>query len=487
MLIQFEIRKLKRARPVLSYPVLDRRHFPCRGMLYSILVHQIIFLGLLLLPLFMAVKNPSPRLELLGTINLRKSADVLYLPVIPRAASEPVAEDQFSKPVPNRKGITYPGPQQIVSDFQDPTNFIQTVVQPEIKNPPILKPPLLLPNVLQLANAAPIPKIDVPLPPIKAPTSLDPASPEPAVKPIQPILPVKPETAPTVESPKFVIPETSLPKPAQRLLALTPMPALPVQPPIVPAGEARGNFAISPEPNPGTADENNSGKSEKGAGVNSKPEVKSVLSGINVTGGNSPGRGPSPVADPFAGITILGGSASVGTISTPSTPGIVSIGSPRSVDSSYDGITVISTASSGGGLSHSEVFSNETIYTVYLDMKRPADAAPSWVFEFGVPPLSDRGKSAAQIQQGIILPFPISKEQPAFPVESVRRYLRQRIIVYAIIQTDGKMQQISVKETPDPALNEAVVTALHKWIFRPGQVDGESVPVKVLLGVPVYE
>jgi TonB family protein len=121
-------------------------------------------------------------------------------------------------------------------------------------------------------------------------------------------------------------------------------------------------------------------------------------------------------------------------------------------------------------------------------MKRaPSDGAPSWVFEFGVPPLNDRGKTAAQIQQGIILPFPISKEQPVFPAESVRKYLRQRIIVYAIIQTDGKMQNISVEETPDTALNEAVVTALRKWVFRPGQIDGESVPVKVLLGVPVYE
>jgi len=457
-------------------------------VLYSILVHEIIFFGLLFVPLLIAGKDSSPRLELLGTINLRNSADVLYLPAISQAASEPAGEDRFSRPAPNRKSITYPGPQEIVSNFQDPTNFIQTVVQPEIKNPPVLKPPLLLPNVLQMANAVTVPRIDAPLPPIKDAASPDPPSPEPAVKPPQPILPVVSETAATIESPKFVIPEAAVPKPVQRVLALTPMPASTVQPPIVPAGEARGNFAISPEPKLGTADKNSSGKSEKDAGVNSNPETKPVLSGINVTGGGGPGRVPSPVADPFEGITILGGSASVGTTPNPSSPGIVSIGSPRSVDSSYGGITVISTASSGGGLPHSEVFSNETIYTVYLDMKRaPSDGAPSWVFEFGVPPLNDRGKSAAQIQQGIILPFPISKEQPAFSAESVRKYLRQRVVLYGIIQTDGRMQQISVKETPDTALNEAVVTALGKWVFRPGQVDGESVPVKVLLGVPVYE
>jgi TonB family protein len=452
------------------------------------LLHEIIFVGLLFLQIFSAPENP-PRLETLGTINLRNPADVLYFPAIPHVLSQPIAQNQSTSPTPNRKGVTYPGRQPSVSDFQDPTNFIQTVLQPEIKNPLVLKPPLLLPNILQIANAAPIPKIEAPILPIKA---VAPSLPDPAVKPPQPILPVKPEAAAAVESPKFVIPETkpstALPKPVQLLLALTPIPAPPVQPPVVPAGQARGNFAISPEPNL-AVDKNSAGsKSGKDPVVNSDPEAKPALSGISVTGDGNPGRVRSAAADPFEGITILGGSASVGTTANASPPSIVSIESARSVESSYGGITVISTASSGGGLPHSEVFSNETIYTVYFDMKRPpTDGAPSWIFEFGVSPRNGQGKSAAQIQQGIILPFPISKEQPVFPAESVRRYLRQRIVVYAIIQTDGKMQQISVKETPDTALNEAVVTALRQWAFRPAQVDGESVPVKVLLGVPVYE
>ena len=58
-------------------------------------------------------------------------------------------------------------------------------------------------------------------------------------------------------------------------------------------------------------------------------------------------------------------------------------------------------------------------------------------------------------------------------------------MVYAIINTDGKMEQVSVKESPDTQLNEPVLNALAKWIFRPGELNGERVAVKVLLGIPL--
>src|SRR5262249_1932313 len=159
-----------------------------------------------------------PRLTMLGTIPLRNPADVLYFPAVPRPASTPVVQQQSIAPARDHKSVAYPGPQEIVSNFQDPTNFIQTILQPALQNPSILKPPFLMPNILQMPNAAPIPTITVPT-----------ASAKPAA----------------VEAPKLVIPETkpssALPKSVQPLLAVTPMPASAVQPPTVPAGEARGN------------------------------------------------------------------------------------------------------------------------------------------------------------------------------------------------------------------------------------------------------
>ena len=85
-----------------------------------------------------------------------------------------------------------------------------------------------------------------------------------------------------------------------------------------------------------------------------------------------------------------------------------------------------------------------------------------------------------------MLPFPAVKEQPAIPAELVRRYERQMVIVYAIINIEGKMEQMVVKDSPDARLNEPVLNALGKWVFRPAQRDGETVPAKVLLGIPVW-
>jgi len=141
-------------------------------------------------------------------------------------------------------------------------------------------------------------------------------------------------------------------------------------------------------------------------------------------------------------------------------------------------------------LPFSGVFASGQIHTVYLDMRQnETDASPSWTLEFAVP----RG-SAAQAnvaaqssgsQQGLVLPFPAVKKQPAMPPEVVRRHPREMIIVYGVINTEGKMERMSVKKSPDPVLAGPVLEALSQWVFRPAVLDGAPIPVEVLLGIPL--
>jgi hypothetical protein len=160
----------------------------------------------------------------------------------------------------------------------------------------------------------------------------------------------------------------------------------------------------------------------------------------------------------------------------------------RPLQTAY-GVTIISTENSGGGLPSLGIFSNEHIYTVYLDMRKSeTDTAPSWTLEFAVSQSADThgSENPGRVQQGLVLPFPVLKEHPALPAEVVRKYLRRMMIVYAVINVEGKMEQIAVKESPDPLLNEPLLGALSKWSFRPARVHGVPAPARVLLGIPLW-
>ena len=92
------------------------------------------------------------------------------------------------------------------------------------------------------------------------------------------------------------------------------------------------------------------------------------------------------------------------------------------------------------------------------------DPAPNWTVEYALgkttPPPSGINIIGGN-HSGVVLPFPATKVQPAMPAELVRKYPRALILVYALINVDGKMEQLAVKESPDPSLNEPVLKALH--------------------------
>ncbi len=72
------------------------------------------------------------------------------------------------------------------------------------------------------------------------------------------------------------------------------------------------------------------------------------------------------------------------------------------------------------------------------------------------------------------------------PPELVQRHIRKLVIVYGIVNKEGKIEQMSIQESPDPLLNQPVLDALSKWVFLPGLLNGAPVAVQALLGVPLW-
>jgi len=636
-LVEEELAELELPEPVSLFEsaILSRGYFPSKTFYFSIVGHAILFATVVVLSVYRGIPEPPSVVEQVVFIDLRVP-DVVMLPPmfapgnqgidLPAPKPAAPAKKAAGEPAAARtKGLSYPGPQPIISDPPDPTNQIQTVLQPDIKEPEILVPPVPLPNIVQVADVVPVapklpepepepepvretappeapkppptpeppppapepppppepetpmvlpsldlapvvrlekPKISLPpsIPPlIQAKPSERPAKielpslmkaqplpeppPEPEKKPVPEAKPVV-ETKPAEPPPKAAEPENRAPAPAKTgaalptgekpmeappapapetkkdLLSLTPMPASSKTPDKVPAGEARGRFAISPEPNldvsetePGAktgirAKEIGIGNSDVAPSGNdaafpntpvvvtlgkAKPSARTGTGakqgtakarGAGAGKGAGTGKGSSKKA--FSGITIVGGSVQPG--SNPVDPPVVP--ARRPLQTAY-GLSIISTENSGGGLPFFGVFSHEQIYTVYLDMREDeAEKDPSWTLEFAVipDPAAPAGAAAdpARSQQGLILPFPAEKARPALPEDAVRKNLNRMIIVYGIVNKEGELEQISIKDSPDERLNEPVLQALGKWLFRPAQLNGAPVAAKLLLGIPLW-
>ncbi len=591
---------------------LSRVYFPGRGILYSLLVHELVFFALIFTPRPRHLTDWARPVERSARIDPSEPRKILYLPILgggsaglglPERSPRPGRKGLSTALSPTTKGMTYPGRQPIISNPPNPDNRIQTLLQPTLKKTQPLQLPVFLPNLVLIANSAPPPRLVQPDPVMRAPVVATPAAPPPlvpsvvqparksaelmlpAVKPAQPLpkempklvlpesvtenVPVaesRPVEPPAVTAPEQRAPET--PEPSARLLdqprtetsslelsslstrgtdtrtllALTPTPAPHDRPFEIPPGEARGRFAISPEPNAGTNEtepgmktgsdfpvpgvgnpkasaEGNAvstattgtgtgtgtpkdkdsagggtgvgtgrgsrGGSVPGPGVGSGSGT-GTGSGVGTGSGSGTGAGSGPGRGVFAGITIVGGATETGIAVNSSSP-------PRArrpLQTSY-GVTIVSTEASGGGLPSYGVFGGAQVYTVYLDMRRTeTDSAPSWTLEYALIQGAGTQTSAFEgpnaTQQGLVLPFPTVRERPVFPVEVVRKYLRKMMIVFAIINTDGKMEKMSVMDSPDPLLNEPLLTTLSKWVFRPAQLNRGPVAAKVLMGIPLW-
>jgi hypothetical protein len=122
--------------------------------------------------------------------------------------------------------------------------------------------------------------------------------------------------------------------------------------------------------------------------------------------------------------------------------------------------------------------------------EKESDAIPSWILEFAL--FSDSADTASvppnpsESREGLILPFPITKILPDLPADLVRTHLNELIIIYAVINEEGKAEQMSVKQSPEARLNETLLKTLSEWVFRPAQLHGEPVPIKTLLGIPLW-
>ena len=117
-------------------------------------------------------------------------------------------------------------------------------------------------------------------------------------------------------------------------------------------------------------------------------------------------------------------------------------------------------------------------------LKRGVEPAlGKWVFPGGY---VDRGES---VQDAAVRE---TKEESQLevklgPLLNVYSYPRSPnvIVVYTVMDKEGKLHNLAVKQIPDSRFTPPILAALSHWTFQLAQLNGQPVALKVLIGIPL--
>jgi hypothetical protein len=251
----------------------NRLYVPSRGLAYSFVLHELV-----LFACFTYSVIATPPIVLRTPEQEIHSAEITYLPNTGggdsggNAGARGREGEGSSSSGPKREGITFKGPQYIRSDYPDPDNNLQTIVQPALSNAPKLNFPLQVPNIIRVARTKPQ---NVTPPKLKVKVSLkDVPLPTPTTKPVLKAeaqlisTPLHSDTVPMLALPEMqaitknaepekivVTPEEKTQPPpvvtADATLAdqsLAVLNAMRIATPslVIPPGEKRASFEVSP-------------------------------------------------------------------------------------------------------------------------------------------------------------------------------------------------------------------------------------------------
>jgi hypothetical protein len=404
----------------------------------------------------------------------------------------------------------------VVSNPPNPDNDFQTIIQPHIDPAKRLDPKLKLqlPNIV-LGGSLPVPGPPVvpPPPPMKlsVPTTLKsltiPKTTVVATKapdltlpasdmPNMPAIPVPPPPLPPLQERKTAPKSLDITAVATQgmqatsngsvtsLLSLSLTPGPPTEKLSIPAGNRYGAFTISPSGNnPGSPNGNNGGSPTggtggPGGGGDASTGVGSGLKGGG-GGGAANGLGVSTSGNPGAAGTAGAGRLSAGTLAKMVYPVL------RTPPKNRFAMVVTAGPQGGGGLHVFGVLKGGKVYTIFLPMPQK-----NWILQYSM--VDDPTYQKAPQQKGVtlqvdfgVVPPAVDKRfdfhRPALTAEQQKKM----IILHGFIGVDGSVEHLTVYRGVENVANQAAAAAFSKWQFQPAVKSGKSVPIEILLGIPL--
>ena len=130
------------------------------------------------------------------------------------------------------------------------------------------------------------------------------------------------------------------------------------------------------------------------------------------------------------------------------------------------------------------VFGNRRFYSVSLNMPNLNSGGGSWVIRFAElkhdSASNNPGAPAADLSQ----PMATHKVDPAYPLQLMRQTVAGPVILYAVIHSDGHVDDVRVLRGVDERLDRFASEAVAQWKFEPATKNGTPVAVEATFQIP---
>ncbi|MGD8379701.1 MAG: TonB family protein [Gammaproteobacteria bacterium] len=76
-------------------------------------------------------------------------------------------------------------------------------------------------------------------------------------------------------------------------------------------------------------------------------------------------------------------------------------------------------------------------------------------------------------------PTPVTHTQPTYPRAALERHIQGKVVMQFTVNARGRVEDVKVvKSQPQGVFDQAAVTAIKQWTFRPATRNGKAVPVQ---------
>ena len=104
--------------------------------------------------------------------------------------------------------------------------------------------------------------------------------------------------------------------------------------------------------------------------------------------------------------------------------------------------------------------------------------------EARAPEQPSSGPKSFSLRQVDRKPRVTSRIQPRYPHRARQKGITGKVVLKFLVDRDGEVNKVSVVSAePEGVFEDSAVSAVKKWRFEPGRVDGEPVPTWVRLPV----